>query len=98
MRAPVRLSIWLNETDLRETALNSLTGMLTSPKLIDPLHIAVGMSVVLPFRSFLEQWHPPPHRQPLPFWRGEGQTTPRSLAQRVSSWRVDSCSLRRTAE
>jgi hypothetical protein len=46
MRAPDRLSIWLNETDLRETALNNFTGMLTSPKLIDPLQMALGMRKV----------------------------------------------------
>src|SRR3954451_17375766 len=44
MRAPDRLSIWLNDTDLRDTALKSFTGMLTSPKLIDPLQMALGMA------------------------------------------------------
>src|SRR4051794_37375575 len=46
MRAPDRLSIWLNDTDLRDTALKSFTGMLTSPKLIDPLQMALGMAKV----------------------------------------------------
>ena len=41
---PVRESIWLNETFFRETALNSLTGMLTKPKLIDPLQMARATS------------------------------------------------------
>src|SRR3954464_11258950 len=46
MRAPLRLSIWLNDTVLRDTALKSFTGMLTSPKLIDPLQIALGIPKV----------------------------------------------------
>src|SRR5262245_32412926 len=48
MREPDRLSIWLNETDLRETALKSLTGRFTSPKLMDPLQMARGMPLVCP--------------------------------------------------
>src|SRR5438046_1770136 len=43
-REPVRESIWLNDTFLRDTALNSLMGMLTSPKLIEPLHTARAMT------------------------------------------------------
>src|ERR1700704_2385977 len=37
MREPVRSSIWLNDTVFFETALVSFTGMLTSPKLMEPL-------------------------------------------------------------
>jgi hypothetical protein len=33
---------------LRETALYSFTGMLTSPKLIEPLQIARGMPQIYP--------------------------------------------------
>src|SRR5215213_5234001 len=44
MRALLRESIWLNRTCLRLTALKSWTGMLTRPKLIDPLQMARGMA------------------------------------------------------
>src|SRR3954468_7220061 len=54
-REPLRLSIWLNETDLRETALKSFTGMFTSPKLMDPLQMALGMVTSVPGSSLLEQ-------------------------------------------
>ena len=47
MRALVRTSSWLKCTVLRETALNSFTGMLTSPKLIDPVQIDWGMARLL---------------------------------------------------
>src|SRR5215471_19691762 len=47
-REPVRVSIWLKLTDLRDTAVNSLIGMLTSPKLMAPLHMARGMEAVFP--------------------------------------------------
>jgi hypothetical protein len=33
---------------LRETALYSFTGMLTSPKLMAPLHMARGMHQIYP--------------------------------------------------
>src|SRR5581483_10362948 len=46
MRAPVPSSSWLNRTSLGETALNSFTGTLTSPKLMAPLQIALGMDLV----------------------------------------------------
>src|SRR3954462_6815300 len=46
MRAPVPSSSWLNRTSLGETALNSFTGTLTSPKLIAPLQMALGMALV----------------------------------------------------
>src|SRR5581483_1706707 len=45
MRAPVPSSSWLNRTSFGETALNSFTGTLTSPKLIAPLQIARGMGL-----------------------------------------------------
>src|SRR5690349_45672 len=45
MRAPVPSSSWLNRTSLGETALNSFTGTLTSPKLMAPLQIALGMGL-----------------------------------------------------
>src|SRR6476660_5948505 len=101
MRAPDRLSIWLNDTDLRDTALNNFTGMLTSPKLIDPLQMALGMRESL-FR-YIRRHHGSPrsaggNRRILPEKTaqtlGRDQTTPRSEAHRVSSWRVDSWSLR----
>src|SRR5437870_2848060 len=86
MRLPVRLSIWLNDTFLRDTALNSLIGMLTSPKLIDPLQMARGMADSLPALTVeLHELR----------WN---YTTPRSLAHRVSSCLVDSWSLRSTAD
>src|SRR5690242_21939150 len=40
MRAPVLLESWWKRTDLGEVALYSLTGTLTSPKLIAPDQIA----------------------------------------------------------
>src|SRR5918999_4510119 len=43
MRWPDSASSWWKRTVLRETALYSFTGMLTSPKLIAPLQIALGM-------------------------------------------------------
>src|SRR5918992_5626943 len=46
MRAPVPSSSWLNRTSLGETALNSFTGTLTSPKLMAPLQIALGIALV----------------------------------------------------
>src|SRR5688500_14694582 len=45
MRAPVPSSSWLKRTSLGETALNSFTGTLTSPKLMDPLQMALGISL-----------------------------------------------------
>jgi hypothetical protein len=48
MREPVRVSIWLKLTLLRDTAVNILIGMLTNPKLMAPLHMARGMSEVCP--------------------------------------------------
>src|SRR5688500_8732078 len=45
MRAPVPSSSWLNRTSLGETALNSFTGTLTSPKLMAPLQMALGISL-----------------------------------------------------
>src|SRR5256885_17223658 len=45
MRAPAPSSSWLNRTSLGDTALNSFTGTLTSPKLMAPLQMALGMSV-----------------------------------------------------
>src|SRR2546423_8663214 len=45
MRAPVPSSSWLNRTSLGETALNSFTGTLTSPKLMAPLQIALGIGL-----------------------------------------------------
>src|SRR4051812_41046911 len=49
MRDIVRSSSWLNETLLRDTAWKSLTGMLTSPKLIVPFQTGRGMPIVCPF-------------------------------------------------
>src|SRR6266850_1137420 len=46
MRAPVPSSSWLNRTSLGETALNSFTGTLTSPKLMAPLQMALGIGLV----------------------------------------------------
>src|SRR6266508_466445 len=46
MRAPVPSSSWLNRTSLGDTALNSFTGTLTSPKLIAPLQMALGIGLV----------------------------------------------------
>ena len=51
IREPVRVSIWLKDTFLRDTAVNSLMGMLTSPKLMAPLHMARGMPGSIPCRS-----------------------------------------------
>src|SRR5512134_3171251 len=48
MRLPVRLSIWLKWTVLRLTAEKSFTGTLTSPKLIEPLQMGLGMVTVFP--------------------------------------------------
>ena len=48
MRLIVRSSSWLNDTLFLLTALNSLTGMLTSPKLIVPLQIGRGMAPFFP--------------------------------------------------
>src|SRR5687768_12174235 len=48
MRAPVRLSSWLKLTFLRDTAAYSLIGMLTSPKLMDPLQMALGIRGSIP--------------------------------------------------
>src|SRR5436190_4858719 len=47
MRAPDLVSIWLKLTVLRDTALKSFTGMLTRPKLIDPLQMARGMATTV---------------------------------------------------
>src|SRR4051794_22592919 len=49
MRAPVPSSSWLNRTSFGETALNSFTGTLTSPKLMAPLQMALGMGLVSHF-------------------------------------------------
>ena len=58
MRALVRVSIWLKRTVLRVTALYSFTGMLTRPKLIDPLQMARGMADQLPATAqHSTQWH-----------------------------------------
>src|SRR5437763_16344590 len=46
MRAPVLLDSWWKRTVLGEVALNSLTGTLTSPKLIAPDQIARAISVL----------------------------------------------------
>src|SRR5215211_916755 len=51
MRLLSRLSSWLNDTLLRLTALYSLTGMLTSPKLIAPLQIGLGIATLFPVLS-----------------------------------------------
>ena len=48
MRAPVRLSSWLKLTFLRDTAAYSLIGMLTSPKLMAPLQMALGIRWSIP--------------------------------------------------
>src|SRR5688572_14407915 len=48
MRAPVRLSSWLKLTFLRDTAAYSLIGMLTSPKLMAPLQMALGIRGSIP--------------------------------------------------
>src|SRR6187551_2625394 len=42
-RAPLRRSSWLNRTFFSEIAEYSFTGMLTRPKLIDPLQMARGI-------------------------------------------------------
>src|ERR1022692_3155652 len=46
MRAPVLLESWWKRTVLGEVALYSLTGTLTSPKLIAPDQIARAMTVL----------------------------------------------------
>src|SRR5688572_9591821 len=51
-RAPVRESSWLKCTVLRDTAAYSLIGMLTSPKLIEPLQMARGMGKSFPDDGF----------------------------------------------
>src|SRR5215210_3813451 len=43
MRAPVFFSSWLKCTLWSRTAENAFTGTLTSPKLIEPLQIALAM-------------------------------------------------------
>src|SRR4051812_29760120 len=43
MRLPVPRSNWWKEMSFCSVALNSLTGMLTSPKPMDPLQIARAM-------------------------------------------------------
>src|SRR5687768_16713110 len=48
MRAPVRLSSWLKLTVLRDTAAYSLIGMLTRPKLMAPLQMALGIRGSIP--------------------------------------------------
>ena len=55
MRDPVRESSWLKLTVLRDTAAYSLIGMLTSPKLIDPLQMALGIRGSIPDLSADEQ-------------------------------------------
>src|SRR5688572_21429874 len=48
MRDPVRESSWLKETFLRDTAAYSLIGMLTRPKLMAPLQMALGIRGSIP--------------------------------------------------
>src|SRR3954471_19466950 len=48
MRAPVFFSSWLKCTLWSRTAENAFTGTLTSPKLIDPLQIALAMGESYP--------------------------------------------------
>src|SRR4051812_37666528 len=55
MRAPVPSSSWLNRTSLGDTALNSFTGTLTSPKLMAPLQMALGIFLC----SHSRRWHFP---------------------------------------
>src|SRR5918993_4343497 len=55
MREPVRESSWLKLTFLRDTAAYSLIGMLTRPKLIDPLQMALGIRASIPNLSADEQ-------------------------------------------
>src|SRR5512135_1408367 len=47
MRAPVPSSSWLKLTSLLFVALTSLTGTWTSPKLIEPVQIALGIGWIL---------------------------------------------------
>jgi hypothetical protein len=42
IRAPVPSSSWLKLTSRERVAVVSLIGTLTSPKLMDPLHTALG--------------------------------------------------------
>src|SRR6056297_1390474 len=51
MRAMLRSSSWLNDTLRRRTALNSLTGIDTSPNEIVPLHTGRAMSRVNHIRA-----------------------------------------------
>ena len=55
MRAPVRESSWLKLTLLRDTAAYSLIGMLTSPKLMAPLQMALGIRASIPNSSAVDQ-------------------------------------------
>src|ERR1700748_2963830 len=51
MRAPVLLESWWKRTDLGEVALYSLTGTLTSPKLIAPDQIARAIQALYSERA-----------------------------------------------
>jgi len=48
IRTPVFAFSWLKRTVLRSTAVNSFTGTLTSPKLIAPVQMGRGTSVIIP--------------------------------------------------
>src|SRR5687767_3310232 len=56
MRAPVRLSSWLKLTFFRDTAAYSLIGMLTSPKLMLPLQMALGIRGSIPVSEEDAKW------------------------------------------
>src|ERR1051325_5113691 len=47
MRTPSLSWSWWKRTDLRDTALYSFTGTFTSPKLMAPLQIDLGICVIL---------------------------------------------------
>src|SRR5215207_7316382 len=84
MREPVRESSWLKLTFLRDTAAYSLIGMLTRPKLIDPLQMALGIRASIPNLSADEQGDRggTARRQGSHRWAGGGHGRHRGLLQR----------------
>ena len=59
---------WWKRTSLGDVADNSLTGTLTSPKLTDPLQMALGMPPFFPMaalkRSLIRPYMPSPAAWP----------------------------------
>src|SRR5689334_6860635 len=53
MRAPSGSWSWLNRTSFLRTAVKSLTGTFTSPKLMAPLQIDLGTDKSLPRRPWM---------------------------------------------